>query len=337
MPKGKGGFTKIGLWVDVYSQHVWGEKLKKSATGASMVKKFENICTTFIAPEAFMADGSPEFDNAAVWEACSVHGTELQIIPAYSPWVNRLIKGMNRKLLGILKRLCAPDLGEDEYEKMGKDNIPTNWPDHFDDALEYLNKHILPHLKFTLNELLLGLVINTAHTPKSMASEEPKHADVIVQMAYMDQLHLDGYAVIVEHTEKCKVEFDRKVTVRAPKEVIFKVGQLMQVYRNNLNFTFQVGHKMEPKWSAPQRVVSCDRNSYKLETLEGLPIVGTQLHKVQEAIEEMRGEEEKKADRVEVVVMGADGNGANMLFESMELVEGREASGSPPLDSSHVE
>ncbi|KAG6843344.1 hypothetical protein H0H87_005605 [Tephrocybe sp. NHM501043] len=258
MPKGKGGFTKIGLWVNVYSQHVWGEKLKKSATGTSMVKKFENICTMFIAPKALMADSSPEFDNAAVWEACS---------------------GMNRKLLSRLKCLCVPDLGEDEYEKIGKDDIPANWPDHFDDALKYLNK---------------CLVINTAHTPKSMASEEPKHADVIVQMAYMDQLHLDRYAAIVEHAEKRKVEFDRKVTVRAPKEVIFKVGQLMQ----------------------------------------GGPQDGAKM----EAIKETWGEEEeKKADRVEVVVMGAEGNGANMLFESTELVEGREASGSPPLDSLHVE
>ncbi|KAG6814768.1 hypothetical protein H0H87_007474 [Tephrocybe sp. NHM501043] len=240
---------------------------------------------------------------------------------------------MNRKLLGRLKRLCVPDLGEDEYEKMGKDDIPANWPDHFDDALEYLNKHILPHLKFTLNELLLSLVINTACTPKSMASKEPKHADVIVQMAYMDQLCLDGYAAIVEYAEKCKVEFDRNVTVRAPKEVIFKAGQLMQVYQNDLDFTFQVGCKMEPKWSAPQCVVSRDRNPYKLKTLE----VSTQLHEAQEAIEETWGEEEKKVDRVEVVVMGAEGNEADMLFESTELVEGWEASGSPPLDSSCVE
>ncbi|KAG6843584.1 hypothetical protein H0H87_002952 [Tephrocybe sp. NHM501043] len=211
---------------------------------------------------------------------------------------------MNGKLLGRLKCLCVLDLGEDEYEKMGKDNIPANWPDHFDNALKYLNKHILPHLKFTLNKLLLGLVINTACTPKSMASEEPKHADVIVQMAYMDQLHLD-----------------RKVTVRAPKEVIFKVGQLMQVYRNNLNFTFQLQQEF---LQAQDTGRSTHRQLVQLTASE-------------EAIKEMWGEEEKKADRVEVVLMGAEGNGANTLFKSMELVEGWEASGSPPLDSLPVE
>ncbi|KAG6905705.1 hypothetical protein DXG01_001186 [Tephrocybe rancida] len=314
MPKGKGGFTKIGLWVDVYSQHVWGDKLKKPATGASTVKKFENICTTFTVPEALMTDGGPEFNNAT---------------------------GMNGKLLGRLKRLCAPDLGEDKYKKMGKMDIPSNWPDDFDDALEYLNTRILPHLKFTPNELLLGLVINTTRTPETLASEEPTPADIAVQMAYMDQLRLDGYAAIVEHAGKRKAEFNRKVTARAPKEVIFKAGQLVQV-----------GHKMEPKWSALRRVVGRDRNSYKLETLEGLliggrfssrclrrfiPRVGTQLHELQEAIEKTRGEEKEKADRVEVVAMGAEGNGANTFFKDTELVEGHEGPGSHPLDSSGVE
>ena len=61
-----------------------------------------------------------------------------------------------------LKRLCAPDLGEDEYDVM---DVPENWPDHLDEAIHLLNRQILPLLKFLLNELLLGLVVNTPATP----------------------------------------------------------------------------------------------------------------------------------------------------------------------------
>jgi hypothetical protein len=69
----------------------------------------------------------------------------------------------------------------------------------------------------------------------------------------------------------------------------------------------------EPKWSAPRRVTSRDHNSYKLETLEGLPIGnrfssrqlcrfiprnGTALHEAQEAIEKLQGEQEAKEDKI---------------------------------------
>lgn len=331
MPKGKGGFVKIGLYVDVYSQHVWVDKLKKSATGTSTSKKYNEICTTFTAPEALMVDGGPEFDNHEVREACEARGTELRIVPAYSPWINGLVEGMNGKLLGRLKRMCAPDLGEDEYERM-KD-VPETWPDYLDAAVEYLNNRILPHLKFSPNELLLGLVINTNRTPNNIASSELSASEVAVQMAYMDQQRVDGYANMVDHASKQKEKFDKKVMGRAPKEVIFKAGQLVQVYRSDLTYTFKVERKMVPKWSAPRRVVKRDRNSYSLETLEGLPIggrfssrrlrrfiprSGTQLQEAQKAVEGEKMEEEEKADMVEE--NGASKrNGVDELFEEAEL------------------
>jgi hypothetical protein len=41
-----------------------------------------------------------------------------------------------------------------------------------------------------------------------------------------------------------------------------------------LDYTFKAERKIEIKWSAPRRIVSRKRNSYALETLEGLPISG---------------------------------------------------------------
>jgi hypothetical protein len=218
---------------------------------------------------------------------------------------------MNAKLLGRLKRLCSPDLGEDEYDAM---NIPASWPDHLEEAVEFLNNCILPNLKFSPNELLLGIVINTKHTPEDQTEEEVSTDEVEVQMAYVEQQRLDGYAHISSHAHKRKLAFDRKVLSRAPREVTFKAGQLVQVYRSDLDFTFKAERKMEPKWSAPRRVTSRDRNSYKLETLEGLPIGnrfssrrlhrfiprnGTALHEAQTVIEKIRNEQEAKEDIVQ--------------------------------------
>jgi hypothetical protein len=218
---------------------------------------------------------------------------------------------MNAKLLGRLKRLCSPDLGEDECNAM---DLPASWPDHLEEAIEFLNNQILPNLKFSPNELLLGIVINTKRTPADRATEEVSTNEVEVQMAYMEQQRLDGYAHILSHAHKRKLAFDRKLLNRAPREVIFKAGQLVQVYQSDLDFTFKVERKMEPKWSAPRRVTSRDHNSYKLETLEGLPIGnrfsswqlrrfiprnGTALHEVQAAIEKLRSEQEAKDDTVQ--------------------------------------
>jgi hypothetical protein len=51
---------------------------------------------------------------------------------------------------------------------------------------------------------------------------------------------------------------------------------LVQVYNTDyeMGTTFKVERKMVPMWSAPQRITSRSRNSYKIETLEGLPIGG---------------------------------------------------------------
>lgn len=77
MPKGKGRFTKIVLYADIYSQHAWADKLKASASATTTCKTFNNICAIFTAPEALMVNGGSEFDNHAVQEACAACNVEL--------------------------------------------------------------------------------------------------------------------------------------------------------------------------------------------------------------------------------------------------------------------
>ena len=169
--------------------------------------------------------------------------------------------------------MCAPDLGEDEYTDM---EMPANWPDHLEAAVRCINNQILPNLKYSPNELLLGLVINTKPTPPGEASAAPTPEEVETQMAYVDQHRFDGYAQMVGHTERssCKTAFDRRLLAQAPREVVFRAGDLVQVYRSDLDFTFKSDKKLLPKFSAPRRVVSRNINFYQLETLEGFPIAG---------------------------------------------------------------
>lgn len=53
MPMGKGGFTKIGLFVDVFSQRLFGFKLKASA-GKNTVD-----CTAFLKPSGLLTHSWP--------------------------------------------------------------------------------------------------------------------------------------------------------------------------------------------------------------------------------------------------------------------------------------
>ena len=132
-------------------------------------------------------------------------------------------------------------------------------------------------------------------------------------MAYVDQQRFDGYAHIVNHALNRKAAFDKRVTNNSPREVIFRAGDLVQIYRSDLDFTLSTERKILPKFSAPRRVISRNQNSYQLETLEGFPIaghfssrrlrlfiprVGTELEEVQAAIEKEWRDREDTEDRV---------------------------------------
>ena len=94
------------------------------------------------------------------------------------------------------------------------------------------------------------------------------------QMAYVAQQRLDGYAEAVAHALRRKTAFNRKVFKKEPGEVGFTKGQLIQIYRSDLDYTFKTERKLLPKWSSPQQVVSKQLNSYTIESLKGDPIPG---------------------------------------------------------------
>ena len=313
LPKGFGGYHTVGLYLDTYSQHVWGFKLKTTSSGKTTQDALAKIFHEFAPAEVFMTDGGPHFDNKAVRDLCAEWGTETHVVSAYSPWVNGLVEGANKILLHILKRLCSPNLGEDDYKAIEWENIPGSWPKHFDEAIRIMNWRFLPSLKFSPKELLLGLVVNTKPTNVDLSTLPIAEQDVSTQMAYVDQQRLDGYAKVITHAKRRKSTFDKKVMARSPGEVIFSTGQLVQVYRSDLDGTFKTERKILPKWSPPYRIASRILNSYTLETLAGAPIdghfsarrlrsfsarEGTELARAQKEVEkkcrEREGEREKE-------------------------------------------
>lgn len=274
MPPGKGGYHTVGLYLDTFSQHIWGYKFKTAGTGKTTVKSLEDIYSGFAPAEVFMSDGGKHFKNNEVRQCCEKWGGRHHVVAAYSPWINDLVEGTNKILLYVLARLCAPEVGEDGWQSMNWVNLPNKWPDHFDEAIQILNWRILPALKFSPKELLLSLVINTSPTPLEVSSSMPTAQDFDMHIAYAAQQRLDGYSEAVRHAMDRKTRFDRRVLESKEGEVTFAKGDLVQMYRNDLAKSISSERKLTPMWSDPHRISEKLLNSYKLETRDGQPLEG---------------------------------------------------------------
>ena len=274
LPKGKGGYHTVLLILDTFSQYVWGFKLKTHGTARTTVAGLQTVKHSFWVPETFMTDGGSHFNNGEVRAWCEANGTRHQVVAAYAPWVNGLVENANGKLLGWLKHLCSPGLGEDEYREAKSEEITRAWSDHFDSAVEHLNERVIPAFQFTPKELLFGLIVNTSQTPTGVAAQELSAQDVNVHFAYAEQQRLDAGDRAVMHTIKWKATFDRRVLLSKEGVVTFNEGQLVQVHDATAENTFATSKKLLPRWSVPRRVVGHTGNSYKLATLEGFPVGG---------------------------------------------------------------
>jgi len=224
--------------MDVYSQKIFGYKFTGYGTAATTIASLNRIRQTYQMPEVFMADGGSHFAGHAVGEWCHEHRSQYQQVAAYSPWVNGLLEETNGKLLLRLKRLCAPDLGEDRWNSITSfDDLLGNWPLHFYAAVEQLNCRILPTLKFSLDELCLGIVVNTTETPLEISSSELTESAIGIQNQYTEQQNLDAYSHMVEHANKRKAAFDKKVNASRDGIIEYKKGDLVQICNSKLDLT----------------------------------------------------------------------------------------------------
>ncbi|OBZ73930.1 hypothetical protein A0H81_06556 [Grifola frondosa] len=206
---------------------------------------------------------------------CATWHMHTHVVATYSPWINGLVEGTNKLLLHILQRLCSPDLNDADLDAATWDTLPNQWPDRLDEAIHALNTRILPALKFKPKELLFSLPINTNPTPLADASEPVDAIATMLHLAYAAQQNLDGSNAAIAHAVQRQSAFDRRVQRTKPGEIIFIPGSLVQVHRSDLETTLSTARKLLPRWSQPRRVTERIWNSYKLTTINGVPMNGT--------------------------------------------------------------
>ena len=188
MPTGKGSFSKIGLYADVFTQKLWGFK-SKTTTGKDTINSLRQILQAFVALTTSITDGGPHFNCDEVHTFCNEIGTCLHVIAAYSLWINGLLKWSNGILLDTLKWLCAPNLGEDEYKEMQAKDLPKNWPDYLD----------LPS-KFCIEcNIIRDPLANVPILPPILPPFSPHSCYTDEQHNKMDDLHPLGFLWPIEH------------------------------------------------------------------------------------------------------------------------------------------
>ena len=128
LPKGFGGKKNISLYIDVHSWYIWVQSFNHDGTGTSTVQTLQHICDEFTMLAEFMSDGGSHFNCEEECTFAKKKSITLCTTMAYAPWVNGLIEGANKILLGRLHQLCTPDLGEDtSMDNIQWEDLPGDW------------------------------------------------------------------------------------------------------------------------------------------------------------------------------------------------------------------
>jgi hypothetical protein len=71
LPKGKGGYSTLGVYLDTFSQHTWVFKYKMAGSAKTTMDSLNSIFNAFTSSETFMADGGKHFNNNTVRMLCN--------------------------------------------------------------------------------------------------------------------------------------------------------------------------------------------------------------------------------------------------------------------------
>ncbi|QRW10689.1 Retrovirus-related Pol polyprotein from transposon opus [Ceratobasidium sp. AG-Ba] len=266
LPEGHGGFKTVLVLVDVYSRYLFAFASRKPGTGRFTVDALDKLSQLLLTPRSFMADRGKHFDCVEVKTWADGQGVQLLKTPPYAPWANGLAEGYVKLLIGRLKKLCAPTVGEDPTDIEDPNTTPSAWPKHLATAVAQLNDRVTPSLGYTPRELMTGQLSAERKAKLSQAVVNRAVSDADVNLGLTYALQQDAFANALEHAKRRKKTFDRGV-----REVNFSPGDLVQKYDARLDETHSTLRKLAPRWSGPLRVVERAANSYKLEDLAGNP------------------------------------------------------------------
>lgn len=266
-----------------------GLQVKTHGTAKSTVDQLSYIVDNYASPDSFMADGGSHFRNELVDEFCKENRIHHITTPAYAPWCNRLIEGLNKLLLGRLRRLCVPDLDTavDENEPYNAEDLPTKWPLFFGEAIR-------PTTGRTPRELLFALALTPDHvsspedvlpTPDesqihtTLDSTLPTSIENIEHnTALAERLRTSAHQLQFETAAHQKALWDEHTPA-----VAFEVGDLVQWYDSAKDGNCKTVNKLAPRWSKPHIIAGKSLNSYSLSHINGTTIPGQfasyRLHK----------------------------------------------------------
>ncbi|QRW03363.1 Retrovirus-related Pol polyprotein from transposon opus [Ceratobasidium sp. AG-Ba] len=264
LPEGHSGFKTVLVIVDVYSRYLFAFPSRKPGTGKFTVDALEKITNLLLTPKTFMADGGKHFDCDEVRTWAAGRGVQALKTPPYAPWANGLAEGYVKLLIGRLKALCAPTVGEDPSDVEDPNTTPVAWPKHLTTAVSQLNDRVLPSLGYTPRELMTGQLSAERRAELGMALSTRAVTDADVNLALTYALQQDGFANALEHAKKRKKSFDKRV-----RSIEYRPGDLVQKYDARLDETHSTLRKLAPRWSGPLRVTEKLANSYKLEDMAG--------------------------------------------------------------------
>ncbi|KAG9123419.1 hypothetical protein FRC07_014963 [Ceratobasidium sp. 392] len=264
LPEGHGGFKTVLVLIDVYSRYLFAFASRKPGTGKFTVDALTKVSDLIAKPKSFMADGGSHFDCDEVRHWCEGNGTHPLTTPPYAPWTNGLAEGTIKLLIGRLKKLCAPKVGEAPDESDDAASTPLAWPKHLTTAVAQLNDRTLDSLGYSPRELLTGILTADRKADINQALMGRAIADIDINLGLTYALRDDAYANALDHAQKRKRAFDKKARV-----VEYAPGDLVQKYNARLNETHSTARKLAPRWSGPLRVVKKAANSYELEDLAG--------------------------------------------------------------------
>ena len=84
LPKGTNGFHTVGLYLNTYSQHIWGFKHKTHGTAKTTISRLTTIPIGWTKPDMFMMDGGSHFKNNEVVVFYKERGIKHEVIVVYS-------------------------------------------------------------------------------------------------------------------------------------------------------------------------------------------------------------------------------------------------------------
>jgi transposase InsO family protein len=152
LPRGIGGFSKALVFVDFFTQYIWGVILKRSGTGAFSANALRTICLQWQAPRRWLSDGGSHFKGPEMSTLLKDFNIEHEVTPAYSPHCNGLIENENKQILAVLGKECAADLPGQAVA------ITSSWPKFWPKVLSLVNEQKTPVLNTSPKLIMFGTI-----------------------------------------------------------------------------------------------------------------------------------------------------------------------------------